>query len=761
MEERANLQSGATVGADRYSVAVRSLCEFTARCGDLAVRFTPAPSAQQGIAGHAVVASRRGAEYQRELTLRSRYGALSVNGRADGYDRKANRLEEFKTHRGDLSRMPDNQRALHWAQLKIYGAMLCEERALPQINLALIYFDIQSEQESALEQSFAAADLEAYFAGQCERFLHWALQELEHRGRRDLFLTALDFPHRTLRPRQREMSAAVYRSVCGAKTLMMQAPTGIGKTLGTLYPMLKAAPRQRLDRVFYLVAKTSGRKLALDALRALTAALEPAPLRVLELTAKDSACEMPGRACDGASCPLAQGFYDRLPRARAAALEHTILNREALRRVALEEQICPYFLSLEMARWCDVVVGDYNYYFDSSAMLQGLTAQNDWRIGVLVDEAHNLVARARDLYSATLVPAALAAARQCAPATLQVPLDQLQRVWRAQRQGGAAEYTAYSDIPRALTLQLERVTTAIADELTRDPAAVAEDLLRLYFDALHFCRMAEAFGSHSLFDVSGAAAGTLCIRNVNPAPFLAPRFAAATTAVLFSATLSPVAFYRRLLGLPDASWVCVASPFEAGQLSVRVERSISTRFRDRSRSVPPIVALMERQYRAQPGNYLAFFSSFEYLRTVLSAFIRQFPEVPVLEQVQGMRLDERDAFLGRFTAESSGIGFAVLGGVFAEGIDLPGDRLIGAFIATLGMPQVNAVNAEIERRLQDLFGEGYEYTYLYPGLQRVVQAAGRVIRSPTDRGCVYLMDDRYAASQVRRLLPAWWRIQCC
>jgi DNA excision repair protein ERCC-2 len=319
----------------------------------------------------------------------------------------------------------------------------------------------------------------------------------------------------------------------------------------------------------------------------------------------------------------------------------------------------------------------------------------------------------------------------------------------------------HPEIPPELTLLLERVTTAIADALAGDPASVTESILRLYFDALYFRRMAEAFGSHSLFDVSGAAPGTLCIRNVSPASFLAPRFAVCAAAIVFSATLSPAAYHRRLLGLAkDASWLNVASPFEAGQLTVQVQRHISTRFKDRGHSVRPIVELMARQYREQPGNYLAFFSSFEYLRVVQSAFVLRCPEVPVHEQVQGMRPRDREAFLAGFTAQSRGIGFAVLGGVFAEGIDLPGDRLIGAFIATLGMPQVNPVNAEIQKRLQDLFGEGYEYTYLYPGLQRVVQAAGRVIRSPEDRGCVFLMDDRYAGSRVRELLPAWWRVQC-
>jgi len=277
---------------------------------------------------------------------------------------------------------------------------------------------------------------------------------------------------------------------------------------------------------------------------------------------------------------------------------------------------------------------------------------------------------------------------------------------------------------------------------------------------LHFCRMNEEFGSHSLFDVTQrGTAATLCIRCVNPGAFLAPRFAAAATTVLFSATLSPGAFYRTLLGLPrSTAWINVPSPFDERQLEVRIEPRISTRYQDRGRSLSPIVELMVHQYRDRPGNYLAFFSSFDYLDAVLGLFQSRVADIPVWRQTRGMSAVERGAFLARFTPTGAGIGFAVLGGAFAEGIDLPGERLIGAFIATLGLPQVNEVNREIERRLEALVGSGYEYTYLYPGLQKVVQAAGRVIRTATDRGTVILIDDRYQGARVRRLLPEWWRV---
>ena len=745
-----------------YTVAVRSLCEFTARTGDLASRFTPAPTAAQGVAGHVIVAGRRGAQYEREVSLSGRHGPLAIRGRADGYDAARNRLEEFKTHRGNLDRMPANQRHLHWAQLRIYGALLCAARDLPAIELALVYFDIGSEKETVIAECCEAPELQSYFETQCEVFLQWAVREMRHRRLRDACLGSLKFPHAELRSGQRQMAEAIYKAAMRRGSLMVEAPTGIGKTIGTLFPVLKAAPAQKLDKIFFLVAKTSGRVLALEALRALRLGTAQPELRALELVSKENACVYPGRPCDGESCPLAKGFFDRLPAARLVASEHSILDQQTVRTVAADAQVCPYYLSQEMARWSDVVVGDYNYFFDTTAILHGLTAQNQWRVGLLVDEAHNLLSRGRDMYSATLQPAVLEAAMPSAPSSVKTSLRRVQRAWRALHEQRAEEYFVEPAIPEALTGHLQAVNTAIADHLVESELNPAEALLRFYFDALHFCRMADAFAQHSLFDVTRSGAdATLCIRNVSPAPFLAPRFAACATVIVFSATLSPADYYRRLLGLPEAAaWMSVESPFAEDQLNVHVERRISTRFRDRQRSLLPIARLIARQYRDQPGNYLAFFSSFDYLQATLTVFKAQFPAVAVWEQLRGMNEAERGDFLGNFAPGGRGIGFAVLGGVFAEGVDLPGDRLIGAFVATLGLPQVNAVNAEIERRMQSLFAAGYEYTYLYPGLQKVVQAAGRVIRTVADRGTVHLIDDRYMVPEVRDLLPRWWRVQC-
>ena len=301
----------------------------------------------------------------------------------------------------------------------------------------------------------------------------------------------------------------------------------------------------------------------------------------------------------------------------------------------------------------------------------------------------------------------------------------------------------------------------MTDYLVEHPEGANQALQELLFEALAFCRLAESFDEHSLCDLEsqGKGSAVLGLRNVIPADFLAPRFKRAHCTVLFSATLSPFHYYRDLLGLPEHSvWREVASPFVAQQLEVHVRSEISTRYHQRTASVPPIVATLAAHYQHKPGHYLAFFSSFAYLEQVMNAFEQAHPEIPVFGQTRGMQEPEREAFLARFAPGGKGIGFAVLGGAFAEGIDLPGERLIGAFVATLGLPPFNDFNEALKARLQARFGRGGDYTYRIPGVIKVIQAAGRVIRSPDDEGVVVLMDDRFAHAQVRALLPRWWQL---
>jgi len=450
------LNAQAPTPPEGLQVAVRVLCAFTAQAGDLDLRFTPSPTAQDGVAGHEAVTARRAAPYQREVPLRARFGDLLVQGRADGFDPGAPRLEEIKTHRGDVALVRENHRALHWAQARVYAWMLCEQLGLERIEVALVYFNIDTRLETVLNSWHTADELRQHFNDLCARYIHWARGEQVHRLARDAQLQTLAFPFDGFRTGQRELAGATWRTHRHGRHLLVQAPNGIGKTMATLFGALRAMPAQGTDKLLYLTAKTPGRRLALDALARLQPAASAGRLRVLERVAREKACEHPDKACHGDACPLASGFYDRLPRARDEAAQTAWLDQAGLRTVALKHDVCPYYLGQDMLRWSDVVVGDFNHFFDLSAHAWALTVGEPWRVGLLVDEAHNLIERARLMYSAELEPATLAALRQAPPKGLKASLDRLHRFWGTLGRGQAAGQVLLNDLPEGLVGALQQ-----------------------------------------------------------------------------------------------------------------------------------------------------------------------------------------------------------------------------------------------------------------------------------------------------------------
>ena len=688
---------------------------------------------------------------------------MQLSGRADGYHPHKNRLEEIKTHRGDVSRIRPHQRALHRAQLRAYGALLCRQENRKNVELALVYYDTGRDKETVLTETATAGELWQELETLCGLYKAWAEQEEHHRELRDALLAKLRFPFPDFRPRQRQLAETVYKNSVKTGTLLLEAPTGLGKTLGTLFPALMAMPAAKQDRLYYLTCRNTARQLALDAVDKLRHAqdeLQPWPLRTLELVSKDDACEHPDKACHGESCPLAKGFFDRLPDARAEAVQSKEpLNQENLAKIAADHDICPYFLAQEMARWCDLIIGDVNRLFDQSALLHGLIRQNNWQASVLVDEAHNLVDRARGMYSVQLEQQRLLKLKKTAPKPVKAALDRTARAWQAliRDHGEQAQPVFLATLPAQLLGALQALVSVITDYLADNPPDLA--LQEVLFEIVAFMKLADSFGDHSLceFQRSGRGRARLTIQNLIPADFLTERFKAAHSVLLFSATLSPGVYYRDLLGLPeDARFTSLPSPFSAGQLKVEFTPGISTRQVHREASLQPVAELIAKQYRTRPGHYLAFFSSFKYAKEVSDALAKQAPDIPQRSQQPGMSAEQRRQFLADFRKPEGSIAFAVLGGVFSEGIDLPGDQLIGAFVATLGLPPFDAWHEILKDRLQQRFGEGYNYTYVIPGLQKVAQAAGRVIRTPDDRGVIWLIDDRFLKRPVRGLLPTWW-----
>ena len=416
-----------------------------------------------------------------------------------------------------------------------------------------------------------------------------------------------------------------------------------------------------------------------------------------------------------------------------------------------------------------------HHLFDSNGLLWGLMQALDWKLAVLVDEAHNLVERARRMYSAELRISQIRNAAQTAPGAVRGALDALVQSTEELVVDCAAPYEVLATAPDSFVQSLQTAAGALSEHFNRHPLNVGS-LLNFHFELQRFVKLVEALSDHSLFDVQtflgtrsrldadreaekDESDAALCVRNVAPTCFLRLRFKALHSVTLFSATLSPPQYAIQLLGLPEnTAWIDVPPAFPAEHLTVRVADGISTRFAHRDRSLQRLVDVIAKQFDEHPGNYLAFFSSFDYLEKAASLLAVLRPDIPQWRQERRMQSSARAEFLSRFQPQGQGVGFAVLGGMFAEGVDLPGSLLIGAFIATLGLPPVSVTQDHMQARLDKLFGAGHGYADLVPAMQRVVQAAGRVLRTPEDRGWLWLLDDRYRRTEVIGLLPPWWQL---
>lgn len=749
-------------------VSVKTLAEFAAKSGSLDRRFTPSPTAQEGIAGHQEVVLRRPPHYQKEMSLTIQYEGLLIRGRVDGYDSEAHCLEEIKTFYGDFEKLPENHRQLHWAQARLYGWMYCRQHQRNDITLALIYFDLHDQREYRVEEHFTLPELVAYGEDLAEVYWQWQQQINARQQQLSQWIDELAFPYGSFRSAQRQMAESVYKAAATGRVLLAEAPTGTGKTLASIFPAIKAFNKTPVDKIFYLTAKTTGKQLALENLQLIASDGIDTPLRVLELTAQEKICLEPDKRCTGDSCPFARNFYDKLQQARQAAYTTPLLTRQTLTQLAHTHEICPYYLGMEMSRWVDILVADFNYYFDTSALLQGLTRELNWHPYLLVDECHNLVERARQMYSAELDRSVLLAAKRLAPKPIKTSLERVNRLWLATIKTLDFSETALTLLnasPEKLNLALTGFTNDYIDFLQRHPDHPVQHtaVQEFFFAALNYLEKLELVDEDYCIDMQRPQPKqeVLTLRNLIPARPLAARLAQAHSACFFSATLRPAYFYQQMLGLPDDTvYLQVPSPFASQQLQVKVARHISTRYRDRSTAIGPLCDIIEQQVTAATGNYLAFFSSYEFLQQVERELQQRLSSanITVITQSRRMSEQDREAFIERFTHEQNLLGLAVLGGAFSEGVDLPGDALKGAFIATLGLPQINPVTEHLRQRLQQVFQQGYHFAYLYPGIQKVVQAAGRVIRTQEDTGYLWLLDDRFTQHEIRQLLPEWWEI---
>ena len=782
-----------------FSVQVRELVEFALAQGDLGGGrdFIGRNRALAGTRGHQKLQRSRPAGYQKEVRLSHEIETaefiLRIQGRIDGLIVSAEGvlLEEIKTVQGGWDRTAD---PLHWAQARIYGFIYAQANALEQVTIQLTYLDLDTGEVTEFHERSSLAKLAAFFEEATAIYLEWLRAHHHWCRQRDESIRSVAFPFPDYRPGQRELAVAAYRAIGRGGRLFLEAPTGIGKTISVLFPAIKALGEGKLERIFYLTARTVGRAVAQKALADLRQA--GLRLRTLTLTAKEKICVQEGQPCDPAACPFARGYYDRSKTAMRAALAGEDITRPFLEAISREHQVCPFELSLDLSSWVDVVVCDYNYVFDPKVYLRRHFSDEPGEYAFLVDEAHNLVDRAREMFSADLDTREIQDVRRALKQAIPRCAKALSRLSAAMRKlsGSTAQppegsepsdpatelnlFPAQSrpgvssgpirghpvqttcEFPASLTPLVEDALREVENWLARNEAADFRDsLLELYYRLHSFQRTAELYDERFVTITEPGATVRVRLFCLDPSFLLRQALGRGKAAVFFSATLTPIDYYRALLGGSEEDPLLqLPSPFPPQHLAVMVHDRIRTHFRARAETLSDVVQAITALVEGRRGNYLAYFPSYQYLTAVQEQFHVEHAGVAILVQRPGMSEPEREAFLAAFAAEHGEtlVGFAVMGGVFGEGIDLVGDRLIGAIIVGVGLPQLCVERDLIRDYFEEKTGAGFDYAYTFPGMNRVLQATGRVIRSETDRGVVLLIDARFREPRYCRLFPDWW-----
>ncbi len=756
-----------------YRISVREFVDFAYRTGDLGGdgRVLSSNRAVEGTRGHRKLQQSRGDDYQAEVTVEhsvEREGVtLRLAGRIDGLIDTVTppTIEEIKTVDSRWSGEAD---PLHRAQVRTYAAILCEQNAWPRAETRLTYYHLDTEQESTFADTEDATSLASFLAATFDRWFEWLIPREQWRAVRNASVQALEFPLGGFRPGQRTFAAQVYRAIRDGGHLFAEAPTGTGKTLATVFPSAKALPL--IDgQIFYVTAKTPGRHAAEEALDQLRAA--GARLRGISLTAKRKICfEAGATGCDLRTCPYALGYYDRCKPAVRELLTHERIDREAIESVARDHTVCPFELSLDASNWTDFVIGDFNYVFDPTARLVRHFENADRRHVVLVDEAHNLVDRSRAMYSASLSTDDLDlkgarmsgtgagrahAAFRAAVRALETAVDEAGPSELPARDYHA-DATVHTARPDDLIAVLRDSAGAIERFLTEQPdGADLSPWLEPWFNILTFLRAADGF-DETCRTILGPAEHRVTIFCADASARLAINLNGLRSTIFFSATLSPGNYFRQLLGGAETDpTIALDSSFRGEQMPVTVLPHDVT-FRNRAASRDVVANAVIAHVTAHPGNHLVFTPSFAYLDELSDRL--DSADIQHLTQTSGMDEVARDGFLEAFATAGQTVGLAVLGGIFSEGIDLPGDRVVGVTVIGIGLPRLSLERDILRQHFEQTHGQGFDFAYRFPGMQRVLQAVGRLIRSDTDRGAALLIDHRFRESRTRVLFPRWWHV---
>lgn len=760
-------------------MGIRQLVEFTVRTGDLnPVTQASNNTAQLGSRIHRQVQDAHDEDgYESEVYLKDTETIAGeeyiIDGRADGVLTSDDGVlvEEIKTSARAFDHLDQNTIDRYWAQAFVYGHYLCKQRELDGIDFDLIYFDTRHKEREDHKQHKTAAELADFYRELIAQFAIWMQMRADIIKERNATAQDLQFPFPEFRAGQRQFSANVYKTIYTGSRLFVEAPTGTGKTMSTLFPTIKAMGAGLINRAFYLTAKAATRGVAEDAMQKMTD--KGLHAKSITLTARDT-ITFADEPEDATQNPYMLGYYDRLLPALVDILSHNdCITRAVIEEYAHKHTLDPFEFSLDASLFCDVIICDYNYLFDPRVFLQRFFADADDGNFFLIDEAHNLVDRSRSMYSAQINRAAFT---DILPDLKQPKghadrkLTKLRKTIRAVIEclnvldSNLVHDEHFQDDPiEQVHETLDAFTTQFHDWMEMEPTGLAKHVvdtcIDTFFLANAYLKISELYNevyvTRTFRDGDDLCVALVCL---NASDFLDASMNLGRGAVLFSATLTPMAYYRDVLGGVDESLATgMPSPFPRENQLVVVASNVQTTYHERDRSLPTITAALTAMTLAHTGNYLIFAPSYSYLEKVRGAFQLANPDATVITQKPAMSGSDRDAFLDSFTEGNHVTGFAVLGGSFAEGIDLRGKALEGVAVVSVGLPGLSGETDRLKEYYQHRNGQGFAYAYQLPGFNNVLQAAGRVIRGATDVGVVLLLDERFAQRRYVDLFPAHWQ----
>lgn len=759
-------------------ISVRNLVEFVLRAGDLDMRFMGSSRAVEGTKAHQKIQKENrekysvifGEEYLSEVSLKHSilYNDITIviEGRADGIliNNGKVTIDEIKTVTKDIEFIKEDYNSLHWAQAKCYAYIYATDNNLTLINVQLTYYEIDSEKTKSFIKAFSINKLKEFFDEIISSYFIWANITNQWNEVRDKTIKDLKFPFDSYRVGQRELAVSVYKTIVEDKKMFVQAPTGIGKTISTLFPSVKAVGEGHASKIFYLTAKTITRQVAEDAFTKMKA--DGLKFKTITITAKDKVCFSKGSGCNPEQCTFAKGHFDRVNEAILDILKNeNTFSREVIEMYSNKHNVCPFEFSLDLTLWADCVICDYNYVFDPRVYLKRFFTDNNGDYTILVDEAHNLVDRAREMFSAQIHKKLLLQLKRDIKGKnnpMYKILNKLNAFMLSMKKMCNDDgYYKQDSEPVDVYNLLTRLTKILEVWLTKnEKSEIYDSFLELYFNSLSFIRISELYDDKYITYVESTEDDVvLKIFCLDPSKLLREASKRGRSVVYFSATLLPLLYFKEILGGQSKDYhLTLKSPFDKNKLKVMVAKDISTKYNNRENSYLKIVEYIYSVISAKNGNYMVFFPSYKYMNEVVEMFSKEYSNVKVSVQTNSMTEEAREDFLKDFSSSNNEniLGFGVLGGIFSEGIDLKGDALIGVIIIGVGHPMICFEREIIKEYFNNKSNCGYEYSYMYPGMNKVLQAAGRVIRTEEDRGTVLLIDDRFLHQRYRRLFPKEW-----